>query len=583
MISRRKLLQGSGAGAAAALSSAVGATSAESAAAKKIHWHNTYDVVVCGSGAAGSAAALFAAKSGASVTVLEKSSAWGGTTGKSGFHIWIPNNFELRKQGINDDKRSCLEYIAQYSYPHLFNRDHPTLGIPANNFALLEAFYEQAAPTIEQIMQWDVCQFGTARLDKQGTLGPDYFEHSPYNKVPIGRGLEPRGPGSSHWVGTDVVLAFREALRKLNVAIKMRHRVTDVHRNSQGQVIGIKAEDNQGQSINIRARRGVVFGTGCFSHNKNLMDQFQLLPVSGGCAVPTNEGDFIPIASELGAQLGNMSGAWRAQVILEQSIAYKSVLSAVFWPTGDSMMIVNKYGQRCINEKRNYNDRAKALYHYDANRCEFPNMINMMIYDQRCADLNSYNFPIPPRSDIEDFVVKGDNLAQLSQAIADRLEKVKAHTGGMTLDKNFRESLINSVQRFNTMAKAGVDKDFGRGSYEYDKEWYKIFDKRDDPRWPDKPYSDNTTMYPLQPEGPYYAIILGPGTLGTNGGPVTNPQGEVINYQNQAIEGLYAAGNCMAHPAANAYWAAGATIGTALTFGRIAGESAANAVIKTDS
>jgi predicted oxidoreductase len=59
-----------------------------------------------------------------------------------------------------------------------------------------------------------------------------------------------------------------------------------------------------------------------------------------------------------------------------------------------------------------------------------------------------------------------------------------------------------------------------------------------------------------------------------------NKNGQVLNYTNEPIAGLYAAGNCMAHPAGNAYWAAGATIGTAMTFGKIAGEAVCRESIK---
>ena len=49
-------------------------------------------------------------------------------------------------------------------------------------------------------------------------------------------------------------------------------------------------------------------------------------------------------------------------------------------------------------------------------------------------------------------------------------------------------------------------------------------------------------MAPLTTSGPYYAIILAPGTLDTKGGPVTDALGRVVDVKDQVIPGLYAIG-----------------------------------------
>jgi heterodisulfide reductase subunit A-like polyferredoxin len=73
-----------------------------------------HDIIVVGSGAAGSASALSAAANGCSdVLMLEKDKKIiGGTTAKSGGIFWIPNNPIMQEQGLVDKKEEWVGYAA---------------------------------------------------------------------------------------------------------------------------------------------------------------------------------------------------------------------------------------------------------------------------------------------------------------------------------------------------------------------------------------------------------------------------------------------------------------------------------------
>ncbi len=90
---------------------------------------------------------------------------------------------------------------------------------------------------------------------------------------------------------------------------------------------------------------------------------------------------------------------------------------------------------------------------------------------------------------------------------------------------------------------------------------------------PNNPHP-NPTLHPLAETGPYYAVLLVAGTLDTKGGPCIDSRARVLDVRNRPIPGLYGAGNCVASPTGPAYWAGGATLGPAITFGALAAEHA---------
>src|SRR5262249_29399188 len=70
------------------------------------------DVVVVGGGCAGLCSALFASWLGDDVVLLEKAPELGGTTFKSVFWTWVPDNGFMREAGIDDPEDGFLDYVA---------------------------------------------------------------------------------------------------------------------------------------------------------------------------------------------------------------------------------------------------------------------------------------------------------------------------------------------------------------------------------------------------------------------------------------------------------------------------------------
>lgn len=531
-------------------------------------WHHVTDVLCIGSGAAACSAAISAFNQGAEVMLLEKMPLMGGTTAKSGGVAWICNHRILREQDIDDKKADAIAYMAHYSFPQRFNPHSPTLGLDESDYRLIEAFYDNGYKAIDFLEDVDAVKFQQFRLFQVDVPAPDYADHLPENKVPTGRALEPaQGSGASAGGGS-LAAQMEGWLAAKGVPMMTDTRVTRILKEND-RVIGVEALSD-GKTIRIRANKGVVFGTGGYAHNEKLVGQHQTA-LYGACAMPGSTGDFIALAGEVGAQMGALHTAWRTQVLFEEALNNRALGLGTFVLPGDSMIVVNKYGNRVMNEKRCYNDRTQTHFVYDPAKGEYPNQLMFMLFDKRSIDLFGGNFPFPLSKDQSPYLIKGETWDDLFANINTRLKKISSKSGGVVLEDGFNQTTKSHISRFNEYAQKGEDPEFERGKRLYDTQWHKLFSfPRKESLFAENSMP-NITMHPFNKKGPYYAFILAAGALDTNAGPKINEKAQVLDHNNVPIKGLYGAGNCIASPSRSAYYGAGGTIGLALTYGYIAG------------
>jgi 3-oxosteroid 1-dehydrogenase len=559
-VSRRALLGGAGAGAAAM---ALGVTTV--ARAETAHWDHEADVVVVGSGAAALSAAIAAVGQGARVIMLEKGPVPGGTTAKSGGAHWIPNNHFQKQRGIADPRPDALRYMARVAYPYLYRAAHPTFGLSQLQYDLIATYYDNGARVVKTLADLGALHI----MMMEGYTGPlpDYQGQLPENNHARGRTLCPVDAEGKPGFGGDMIRQMSGFLAAKGVQIQTETRVTRIVRDQAGRVVGLAAETPDGPRT-FRARRGTVFGSGGFTHNPDMRVNFLRIPLLGGCAVPTNQGDFVGMATELGARLGNMNEAWLQQEVLEEVLATPSVPFGAFLLGGDSMIVVNRFGRRIVNEKHVYNERTRSHGVWDAMRAEYTNIYQFMLFDDHAIEAGGQLMPTPGAK-MPAYVISAPTLDALTGAIQQRLDSLADRIGAFHLDADFLGTLRATVARFNGFADSGRDLDFGRGTLPIEQAFHAPGPHNDKP---------NKYMYPLSDTGPYHCIILAGGTLDTKGGPVIDTRARVLDVHDQPIEGLFAAGNCASSPAGQAYWGAGGTLGPALTYGFIAGEQAGRAV-----
>jgi predicted oxidoreductase len=508
------------------------------------------DVVVVGGGGAGLPTALFARWLGDEVIVLEKAPELGGTALKAAFWYWVPNNAAMQALGVEDREEDFLRYVARLSRPHHYDANSPTFGLTEWEHAMCSAIYESASPAAELLAQRGALPY------RHCAEVPDYWSELPEDKAPTGRVLVPADARDTMSDGGQVAIrTMSAAAARDGVEVHTGHRVQRLIVDD-GAVVGVEATTQAGETVKVRAAKAVIFASGGFTHDAELRHNFLSLPFYGGCAAMSNEGDFVRIATPLGAQLRNMNAAWMCPIPLEKALARDPGMIGMFSVAGDSMIFVDKRGRRVVNEKLPYNELAQAFFEWDPVAGEYPKLVLMQVWDQRSQEHSASDeygrLIVAPGAD-DAHVIRGDTLEELGQAIAERLSRYEHATGGLRLADDFAEQLGASIARFNDLAATGVDADFGRG----ERAVQQLFngDVREEPG------RTNPTMWPISETGPYYAALVTGGTLDTKGGPKTTVDGQVVDDMERPIRGLYGVGNCVASASLRAYWAGGATLG----------------------
>ena len=514
------------------------------------------DVVVVGGGCAGLSSAVFTAWNDNEVVLLETAPELGGTTIKSAFWYWVPNNGPMREAGQEDLEEDFLRYCARISRPEKYDSSSPTFGASEWEFAMYKAIYESTWPAVELLHERGALRYqhSPAKVDYWGNLAED--------KNPTGRVLLPEGVNDTETDGGHIAVnALIRAATNAGVEIRPGHRVQRVI-VSDGGVVGVVATTAEGDSIAFGARKAVIFGSGGFTHDEELRENFLAIPAVGGCAARTNEGDFVRIGASAGAQLRNMQFAWRCAINLEKAVNRDPHMSGTFCVAGDSMICVNYKGQRTLNEKLPYNELVQRIYDWDPLNCDFPNRVLVQLWDQHSQDHSAVDFygnSIVPDDADQEHYIRGNTLEELAANIAERLGRFRAYTGDVQLSDDFLSNLRATISRWNEMAAKGVDEDYHRGERPVEQV---VFGGP----LADEPGKKNPLLRPIADTGPYYATLLVGGTLDTKGGPKINTDAQVVDDLDNPIPGLYGVGNCAAGPQARAYWAGGSTLGPMIGF-----------------
>lgn len=554
-------------------------------------WDREVDILVVGSGAGGLLSALVAADRNADVLIVEKEALWGGTSATSGAGIWIPASDQAAAEGFHDSVDDAFRYVRKLSAKNV-----PDANIRAYVSTAAEMLRWMGAHTD---LQYCAFPYPDYHAENPGGSPSGYRTHMPLpmDGRLLGRDVETlrfASPAASlfgylnwhfdetymllfrqkgwqlhllkslarYWfdwpfrfksrkdrrltLGNALVGGLRMALNRQKVPLWLDSPLRDLV-VEKGQVKGAIVRRG-GHDVRIGARKAVILAAGGFDKNQEMRDEFApLYPGalhSGG--VSGNRGDGIRAGMAVGADTMNMHSTWAAPVFYVPG-EDRGRLSTIERALPGSL-IVNQRGERFLNEAASYHvvgqkmaERQKA--HGDASPSWF-----VFDHEYRHKYPAGPLLPLMPdwlhRGEVRLVLKKGATLAELAAA--------------MGVDP---ASLEKTVARYNRFAAEGTDPDFDRGVATYDMMY-------GDPR-----VAPNPCLRPLK-KGPYYAMPIYPGDIGTNGGLRTDERARVLTPAGTAVAGLYAIGNSAASAMGESYPGAGVTIGPALTFGYIAARDA---------
>ncbi len=545
------------------------------------------DLLVVGSGAGGLATAITARKLGLDVVVIEKAPVFGGTTAFSGGVLWIPGS----RHDTSGDTRAAMRTYLQDQTGHFFDP------------AAVEAFLDHGPAMVDWFERETAVQFVP-------TLYPDYHPDAP-GGAQVGRSILAAPFDASQLGGelarlrpplstiTFVGMMFNSSNADLKhffratkslvsaayVARRLASHFVDLLRYRRGvQVtsgnalaarlarscfdLGIPIHTDaearellqadgrvggarvhlQGRDVRITARRGVVLACGGYPHDVARITQRYPHLARGGehlSPVPAqNTGDGITLAEAAGGQMdtrfaGTGAAAWMPVSRVPLAGGRGGVFPHLLDRYKPGVIGVLRNGRRFTNESNSYHDVGAALIEACAGQQE---TAMWLVCDQ--ATISRYGLgyakpaPMPLGGLIrKGYLFKGRTLAALAQATGIDAAGLQA-----------------TVAAYNVGAERGEDTQFGRGGNAFNR------------YLADPLHRPNPCVAPVA-RGPYYAVKVVMGDLGTFDGLHTSVTGEVLRADGSVVPGLFAVGNDRASIMGGNYPGAGITLGPAMTFG----------------
>ncbi len=543
----------------------------------------TFDWVVIGSGGGSMCSALVARAAGKSVVILEKTPLIGGTTARSGGVMWIPDNRFMKRDGVPDSQEQANTYMDAVIGDH---NDTPGAsrvrretyvaegtrmvdflvdqGIKLNRVSYWPDYNDELPGGSEKGRTVVAELFNVNELgDWKSKLRPNFIpmmstldemlklrflmKSWEAKKIAVRFGLRTifAKLTGKHFVTAGAALQGRmfQAALKAGVEFRTEAAVKELIVEN-GAVTGVVAVID-GAPRRFGTRLGVLVNAGGFAHNQAMRDQYQ--PGTSAKWTNTTEGDTGEMILEMmrhGAAIAQMEEMVGNQMAIPPGMEDEPVKPVVQGVTAaPHAILVDQSGERYMNESGSYMTYCQGML---ARNKTVPAVPSYGIMDsQYMEQYGLITSPFPSAKKPQEwydagFLKKADTIEELAALL-----KIEPAT------------LRATVDRFNGFVAKNHDDDFNRGDRAYDK-------------WLGDIYHPKNASLGSISEGPFYAMPVVPGDVGTYGGVVTDETARVLRDDGTVINGLYATGVSTASVMGRAYAGAGSSVGPSFVWGYVA-------------
>lgn len=337
----------------------------------------------------------------------------------------------------------------------------------------------------------------------------------------------------SHWaegMGAELVNRMEARLQAQGIDVVTRSRAKRLIAQD-GHVIGVEVD---GSVITAHA---VIVASGGFGNNRPLVERYYPTAAREGddcyyIGAKTNMGDHVSFAEDAGADLAGFDRGLRLS-----TANFQPILD----PLPEWLLYVNLKGHRFVREGTAYNVMAQIIDRQ-------PDQTVFGIFDHS-AFLDP---PIAPEyaaafaaGHLTTSWMPGHMEEWLAAGRLVKADTIEALAGQLGI---LPDALRHTVDRYNRQVEEGVDPDYFKAA---------------------------RFLIPIS-QSPFYAARIRPGVLVfTSMGLRIDVDARVMDTSGAPIGGLYAAGESAGDAMNEIYLGSGYAVGSAITYGRIAGREAA--------